>query len=398
MKKDIDVILKQALSPKEEPGPRLNRKILDQAEERIYMGKKKIKGMQAAALAACITLAVGSMTVFAAWKYLSPAQVAQHFEDKKLEEAFQGPDAVIVNESQEYGDYKITLLGAVAGKNISEYLSEDGQGNLKEDMLYAAVAIERADGTPMPATDDDAYGDPAFYVSPYIRGLNPVFYSMQGMGGGYSEFVKDGVSYRLLEMDNIEIFADRGIYIGANEGSFYDNDAYHFDEATGEISRNDAYDGVNALFTLPLDASAADPATAEAYLKELEKDWETPDEPEEELNSPEIEAWIQMVDEAMENGHKLEEYADRVESTVKVLKPDAKGEMEYSWEIPGGSSSGVGTGYMELLFPEDKRTPGTLVIDGYSYSDDLLEKLEIQTWTLNDDGTVTAAIYVPKKG
>ncbi len=397
MKKDIDVILKQALSPKEEPDARLNCKILDQAEERIYMGRKKVKGLPAAALAACITLAIGSMTVFAAWKYLSPAQMAQHFEDKKLEEAFQGPNAVVVNETQEYGDYKITLLGAVAGKNISEYLTENEQGSLKDDMFYAAVAIERADGTPMPDTSDDAYGDPAFYVSPFIQGLDPMFYSMQGMGGGYSEFVKDGVDYRLLEMDNIEMFADRVIYIGANEGTFYDNEAYRFDEATGKISRNESYDGVNALFTLRLDPSAADPAAAEAFLKKLKEEWETPDEPEEDLNNPEIEAWIQMVEEALENGHKLEEYADRVEATVKTVKPDADGVMDYSWELPDGSSSGGGVGFMDSLFPEGKQTPGTLAIGGYSYSDDLLESLEIETWTLNEDGTVTAAVYVPKK-
>ena len=110
-------------------------------------------------------------------------------------DAFQGKDAVSVNESQEYGGYRVTLLGAVSGKNISEYLETDDQGQVEDDRFYAAVAIERTDGTPMPDTRDDAYGEEPFYVSPYIKGLEPWNYGLMTMGGGYSEFVRDGIQY-----------------------------------------------------------------------------------------------------------------------------------------------------------------------------------------------------------
>ena len=80
----------------------------------------------------------------------------------------------------------------------------------------------------------------------------------------------DGVVYRLLECDNVEVFADHELYLCViGERSFYDRSAYSFDRETGMITRNDAYNGLNALFRLPIDASKADPEKAEAYLKEL---------------------------------------------------------------------------------------------------------------------------------
>ena len=57
----------------------------------------------------------------------------------------RGEDAVLVNETQEYAGYRITLLGAVTGRNISEYLPVDEKGQVEDDRFYTAVAIERAD-------------------------------------------------------------------------------------------------------------------------------------------------------------------------------------------------------------------------------------------------------------
>ncbi|MDE6960962.1 MAG: hypothetical protein K2P27_08885, partial [Lachnospiraceae bacterium] len=104
MKKNFDRILKQALSPTEEPDVWLNQNILYQAEEMVNMAKKakKKKGrFSAAVAAAAVTLVIGSAAVVAAARYLTPGQIAQQHEDQKLMEAFQGEDAVLVNESQE---------------------------------------------------------------------------------------------------------------------------------------------------------------------------------------------------------------------------------------------------------------------------------------------------------
>lgn len=390
MKKNMDDLLKQALSSKTEPAEQLNRRILQQAEERAYMAKQKKKNrIPAAVLAAAFTLVIGSTAVYAGWKYLAPEQVADEVEDQKLMEAFAGPDAVSVNETQESGGFQVTLLGSVAGKHISDYLTQDDQGALKDDMIYTVVAIERADGTPMPDTGDDAYGEEPFYASCYIKGLDPAKYSIVSMGGGYTDFVQDGILYRLLEMDNVEIFADRGIYVGVSSGTFYDSEAYTYDEQTGALRRNEDYPGVNALFTLPLDPSKADPEAADAYLEDLEASWE---EDGEELPKSgedlDVDEWYAKVQEAMKEGN-IDAYAERVEDTVKVCTPDADGTFEYSYDL-GDDGSGYYMNEVKELFPDG--TPGSMNSLGYSYSLGL-QDLRLCAAVLNEDGTVTCAVY-----
>ena len=94
MKKDLDRILKQALTPQEEPDAWLNQNILYRAEEMANMKKKKKTRIPAAVAAAAFTLVIGSAAVVAAARYLSPGQIAQELEDGKLMDAFQGKDAV----------------------------------------------------------------------------------------------------------------------------------------------------------------------------------------------------------------------------------------------------------------------------------------------------------------
>lgn len=395
MKKNFDRILKQALSPTEEPDVWLNQNILYQAEEMVNMAKKakKKKGrFSAAVAAAAVTLVIGSAAVVAAARYLTPGQIARQHEDQKLMEAFQGEDAVLVNESQEYAGFRVTLLGAVSGKNISEYLPEDHKGQVEDDRFYAAVAIERADGTPMPDTSEEAYGEDAFYVSPYIKGLEPWNYGIMNMGGGYSEFVQDGIQYRLLDMENIDIFADRGLYIGVSSGTFYDSGAYLFDEETGVITRNEAYDKVNALFDLPLDPAKGDPAAAEMFLKTMEED--EPDPPAEmSEQGMEIEAWIEAFEEALKEG-TVKEDAERIESTVQICTPRADRTADYAYDL-GDKGGGSGVIFLDESFPDQK--PGTAVVLGYSYSDEGLKDLRVETAVLNEDGTVTFSVYRVKE-
>lgn len=377
VKDNMDELLKTALTPMEVPTERLNNQVLRQIKERKSMvSKSKIP---AAAVVAACTLLLGSVTAVAAHRYLTPAEVATETKDDTLKNAFLSENAVLVNETQESGGYRITLLGSVAGKNISDYLSSDGEGIPKDNRIYTVVAIERTDGTPMPDTSSDEYGREAFYVSHYIHGLNPREYSIMSMGGGYSEFVKDGIQYRILEMDNIEMFADRGIYVGVSSGTFYDAEAYDYEESTGTMRRNAGYGGVNALFDLPVDKSKADPAAAEAYLKELNASWNTPDTPP-ELSSVDlaVKEFIQKL-----TPENLDEYAAPVASTRMVCTPDAEGRIHYG---EGGIVS------VAFLFTE--AVPGACTIGSYGYSEGL-EDLTMEVFFLNEDGTVTFAMYQP---
>lgn len=393
MKKDLDRVLKHALTPTEEPDAWLDRNILYQAEEMADMAKKKMNRFPAAAAAAALTLVIGSAAVMAAARYLTPGQIAQELDDKKLVDAFQGEDAVLVNETQEYAGFRITLLGAVSGRNISEYLTEDDKGQVEDDRFYAAVAVERTDGSPMPDTGDDTYGEEPFYVSPYIKGLEPWKYSVASMGGGYSEFVRDGIQYRLLDMENIDIFADRGIYIGVSSGTFYDSEAYVFDEATGEITRNEDYDKVNALFDLPLAPEKGDPAAADAFLKSMEEEQNKDDEPREmEEQDLEVEAWINEFKTELQEG-RIKEDAERIESTVQVCRVNEEDMAEYSYDLDD-EGSGSGVLLVSELFPEKK--PGSMAVSGYSCSESGVEDLRVETVVFNEDGTVTFAVYKVK--
>lgn len=390
MTNNIDELLKTALAPSAVPDERLNNQVLSAVKERKNMTnnmttKRKIP---AAAIIAVCTLIFGSLTALAARHYLTPSEIATEMEDDTLKAAFLSENALFINEEQEIGGYRVILLGTVAGKNISDYLSTDGNGIVADDRIYTVVAIEHTDGSPMPDTSSDEYDMGAFYVSHYIRGMDPKKYSIMSMGGGSSAVVKDSVEYRIMEMDNIEMFADKGIYVGVSSGAFYDNNAYIYDENTGIMTRNTDYDGVNALFELPIDKAKADPEAAKAYLEELENLWNTPDEP---IEKGETDI---TVDNFMQNltAENIDEYAAPVESTRMICTPDADGLVRYEYELEDGAS-GSGTVSIENLFPDG--ATGELIISGYGYSEDGLEDLVIDTYVLNEDGTVTFVVYKP---
>ena len=126
----------------------------------------------------------------------------------------------------------------------------------------------------MPDTMEDSYGELEFFASPLMGGYQPAFYNIASMSGNYADITEDGVLYRLLECDNVEIFADHTLYLCIAEGVFYNTEAYNYDEVTGEISRNEEYEGLNALFLLPIDVSKADPVKAAEYISgfEMESD------------------------------------------------------------------------------------------------------------------------------
>lgn len=326
MKDKLDSLLEQALAPMELPEKKLNDQILRRVKEKKDMKQEQEqvcykRRIPAAALITACMLILCSSTALAVYRYLSPAEVATETNDNALQKAFLGEDAILVNETQESGGYKVTLIGSVAGKNISDFLMKNGKGEVLEDRIYTIITIERADGTPMPDTSSDEYGKVCFFASHYIHGLDPNVYNIMSMNGSYTEFVNNGVQYRILDMDNIEMFADRGIYVGVNSGTFYDRNAYIYNESTGEMSCNESYTGVNVLFRLPVDVSKADPAAAEAYLKTFEESMNEPDEP---LEKSELDM---QVDEFMEmlTPENIDEYAEPIEETRQICTIDEEG-------------------------------------------------------------------------
>ena len=391
---DMDPLLRQALSPEDEPGDWLNQKILRQAKEREEMKKSYRKRIPATAMIAAVILFVGSVTTVAAWKYLAPEKVAEVMEEQGLAAAFQSEDAVSLHESQELGGYRVTLLGILSGENLTQYVSAEDAEGILDGRTYVVAAIENQDGSPRPDVSDEAYGADPLFVSPLIEGQDPNWYNIVTMDGGYSEIVQDGIQYRIVETDNVEAFADRTLYLAVCSGTFYDQEAYRFDPETGQIARNESYDGLNALFRLPLDSAKADKQAAEAYIEKIERNLSGEAEDGEDAAAPEVETEESAGLAAKVEGwteKELEENAVLLEELTQVLKPDAEGNITYSYQVGEDGPGSSGTAPIESFFAEGQKgmSPCKQIISG----DEKEEAAYIETFTLNDDGTVTLKIY-----
>lgn len=116
----LDQLLRQAISSKDEPDASLNQLIIRQVREKNRMKRGNRKKMPAAIIFAILVI-VTSVSAFAAWQLLTPKQVAENLEDKSLAIAFEGKDALAINQTQVSGDYKVSLLGIVSGKELSDF-------------------------------------------------------------------------------------------------------------------------------------------------------------------------------------------------------------------------------------------------------------------------------------
>ncbi|UNK19896.1 hypothetical protein MNQ98_07735 [Paenibacillus sp. N3/727] len=322
-----DHLLKNALVSEKEPEEILNQAIIRKYKERGRMRHAKRKKLTVGIVVASVTLAL-SMTAFAAAQLFNANQVAEHLKETKLAQAFDSRDAIEVNQSADAKDYRFTLHGIVSGAGLKELAN--GAEGFNADRTYAVVSIARQDGSAIPSTADPEYGKEAFFVSPLIKGQKPWAVNIVTMNGGYSEFVADGIMYRLIECDDIEMFADRGVYLAIASGtSFYSNDAFVFQENTGSILPKADYEGAALLFDLPLDPTKADRAKADAYLRELT------DEPATSSAIPSDKTESELADEIEDMKRKIPEGTLIPESVIEVtLKEGGNIFYEYNdWSV-----------------------------------------------------------------
>lgn len=429
--KDMEEILHCALTQKTEPDEELQRKVLGMWKEKNTM--KANKKWSVAAVTAMCVLAVG-VPVGAAVHYLNAGQVAENLNYGKLAEAFKGKDAIEINETQTVGGYNVTLLGVTSGKDLEK---TEWNPDCESDGTYIVVSIEKEDGTPMPGTEDGQL----FTVKPFIGGFDPRIVNPLYAEGSFATWtVIDGVQYQLYGVSNLECFADHPLYVcvsdsitysteeyyykddGTVDGhgvvmdspdSPYDSEKYMFGETGGVITRNEDYKGVNALFKIQLDASKADRAKAEEYLKQFEEFGESGDTEdslsyETDGDQPIGAARYDLVEGEREEGEISQEYVDFVKSgewkekikdaELKVgpteVKRDNKGECPYQlpYEIrteDGGSSSGI------LYFYDRDFIDGIAVQTAcYGGADTFYEQISVAEKT--DDNMVTIKIYTRK--
>ncbi|MBR1854773.1 MAG: hypothetical protein IJ794_16785 [Lachnospiraceae bacterium] len=423
----LDKMLFDALLPQIKPDEAVNRKIEMAVEEkrmelhdnRRHDQHKNRRQVQTAAAIAAAVFVCSSVTAFAAWRYLSPREMAQELEDDRLAAEFAQNNRMAQGETQSCGGYDITLLGMVSGAEISDFSSSEkaqisdfyAEENISYDKTYIAVAIAHTDGTPMPGTQDADYDPTQLLVSPYIKGLDPVEYNAYTLGGGFSDFVKDGVEYRILETTNVEAFADRVIYVGVSDGMTYNERAFAYDRESGEISRRTDYQGVNALFVLPVDIAKADKERAAEILEWVEhggqdgtgqRDGDVDENANEKIKdengvaTAEKSGFTAETEEFMAKltVNNIDSYAEPIESTRQTIKPDEADYITYRYELPDGAG-GSGTTRMDFLFEPGEY--GMSKCLGYSADGGELENLRIETWTRNEDGSVTFVVYVPRR-
>ena len=234
-------------------------------KERIDMTISKTKKIAVLA-AACIALL--AVSVSAAYAWLTPAQVAEEHDQPLLAEAFEGPDAIEINETVESGDFSITLLGLVSGRNL-DVLNQD----LEKDHTYSVLALRRLDGTPL---ENETFDFSGYTMTPLVAGCSPAAVNNWTLDAGVSLLEQDGVLYYLLDTQNIEMFADHTVYMAFYQGRMPDQDIFTIAE-DGTIAFAESFEGPQALFTLPLDESKADPAAVEQFMDEsgFDREWFT---------------------------------------------------------------------------------------------------------------------------
>ncbi|WP_406241761.1 hypothetical protein ACF3M2_11525 [Tissierella carlieri] len=307
----LDKMLWQVLSSDNEPDDSLNRKIINKIGERSRRKGINKRRLSVSAMVVILIVAT-SISAFAAWKLLTPKEIAENLGDNGLALAFEGEGAVSIDQTQTIGDYKITLMGIVSGKEISDF--KHSAEEIFPNRTYSVLAISKVDGTPMPDSRDPLYDEISFLVSPFIKGHHPKDLNIFTMNGGASWFVKDGIMYRTMECDDIEVFADRGLYIAVMD-NFDITNAYKFNAETGEISRNTDYEGINALFDLPIDPSKGNYEEAEKYIQTLLRNQETSDE--ESMNEELIDIEALLKDAVL------------IPESVQKVVPDKEGMINY---------------------------------------------------------------------
>lgn len=384
MNHNMDYLIKKALAEKETPNTDLNRRILMKVKENNQMKKYLIK--KSIATAACIGLAaLSSVSVYAAYRYLNPSQVAEKVAtNSSIAQAFMSKDAVKINETQSSNGYNITLLGLVSGKNLAIHIPEENSQTLTSSHTYAVVAIERTDGLKIEYKD--------FCISPLICGVDFMIANNATMNTFLTYFEQDGILYHLLECENLEIFADKGVQLGVVDNFGKETQAFYMDETTGVYQKQDGYQKTNALFTLPLDKTKADEIAAETYIQNLMKENESEETaPTNTLNSHMWEVSLFVRSITPEN---IDDYFERDNNTELTATPDETGwidfgttyiaEEDYLYE---GTS-----GYLEYYINDTEN----FAIRGYGYVDNDLSTLSIKTIWRNDDGSFTSVVYRAK--
>ena len=392
MKDSLDTQIKHALSKKYTPKAQLHTAILERNEEKHRMKKKNIGTIAATVV---LALAVCGGTGYAAVKYLSPDKVATEFENDTLADAFQGKDALWINDTKEANDYSVTLMGVVSGKKLNAHPIVQNE-KVVTDSTYMVISIEKSDGTAMPKPEEEDFT--RFLISPLIKGENPYSVNIFSMANGCGCTTQDGIQYYLLECNNLEVFAKQGVQLAVTDASVISDETYSFDEDTKVVSSNKKYAGVNLLFDVQFPEEKADSSKAKELLKQWSGDMESEEitEDTDEVEDVEKTTEEELYEKARaflrsNDAEYIMKQFTLLEDQVQTLEPDSDGKYAFCWEAFGtGMEMDPPAGLDELFWPEQRDVPGSIRVRGIN----ITEKYFItELYILNEDESVTMKPY-----
>lgn len=233
-------------------------------------------------------------------------------------------------------------------------------------------------------------------LAEYIKEHGKEIYSfcrwLARSGPEADELYQDTWLLVVQKQECLDIFADHTIYLCVTDTDFYRKGLYNYDEEDGSISRSEDYAGLNALFVLEMDASKADPAAAQALLEGNRKTMEL-DEQEEQAEPSDDEVSRFLAELTLEN---LAEKCVLLEDTCQTVMPDEEGMVHFTYLLPGEDPS-YQTHSPSILVDWWFRRPwGDDRHVRLGDSSGELTSLVIYIYTLNEDGSVSFEVYVPR--
>ena len=169
--------------------------------------------------------------------------------------------------------------------------------------------------------------------------------------------------------------------MGVSEGEAYDDKAYVYDSVSGAISRNELYEGVNALFTLSIDSNLADQKKAAEVIASMDN-YEAGGEYTEILS--EADRWVNSI-----TPENIDEKAAPLESSRQVLSLS-----EFAEYVMGEAADGADVD-AEAVVLDEYFPDGAGMSEIMTKSAASKEDAYVETYTLNSDDTVTILRYVP---
>ncbi len=245
-------------------------------------------------IAAVLIITILSSSAFAISKLLSAGEVALHFGENQVAQSFDANS--FAAESITDKGYTVRFLGLVKGE---KFASEA----IKTDCSYYVVSVAAADGSPLSIADGNPLG-----MSVIIEGYPAWKNNTWSLNTSATGMEENGVLYYLYNCENLEIFADRNVYLAVYEGMLPGLDIITMNE-DGTFEFAEDYDGFEAMFRIPLDSSKANPEIANAILAEYLVD-------ESEISSEEY--------DATESKDALQEYTAETEHAIHATTAAAE--------------------------------------------------------------------------